>query len=263
MRREIQPDQTHPDDEVLAALALGDPGIDQDQQHHVEVCPRCTTGLDELRRTLRIAAAGAPPGLERPDDLERPGAEVWSAVTAEVRDLTAAARSAKPGSGSVAPPVRLGPRRQPRRGVPVAVVLLVATLCLVAGALGGFLLTPASEDPPVDQVVVEVATAELDMVDDGLSTGTATVSRTGSGTDLMLSLPRVDPAGGYLEVWLLDRDLDRMVSVGVVGDSWTPSFSIPRRLLQDGYVVVDISRQSFDEGPTHSGDSIMRGTLSI
>ena len=106
---------------------------------------------------------------------------------------------------------------------------------------------------------VEVAVAELDAPGTDQALGRATVARSGPQTVLSLDLPEVDPQDGYLEVWLIDREGNEMVAVGVVGDSWEPRFSIPKRLLKDGYVIVDVSRQSFDEGPEHSGDTVMRG----
>ena len=72
-----------------------------------------------------------------------------------------------------------------------------------------------------------------------------------------------DPANGYIEVWLINRDGKRMVSVGVLGWPGAPgSFSISRKLLDEGYVVVDISQEQFDGHPEHSGQSLVRGTLT-
>jgi hypothetical protein len=51
-----------------------------------------------------------------------------------------------------------------------------------------------------------------------------------------------------------------MVSIGVL-DAETGVFPISQDLLDQGYVVVDISREPFDEQPEHSGDSLARGTL--
>ena len=68
---------------------------------------------------------------------------------------------------------------------------------------------------------------------------------------------------GYVEVWLLNRDGKRLVSVGVLGDdARSGSFPISQRLLDEGYTVVDISREQFDDKPQHSGDSIVRGSLT-
>jgi hypothetical protein len=39
-------------------------------------------------------------------------------------------------------------------------------------------------------------------------------------------------------------------------------FSVSRALLDEGYVLVDVSREPLDGIPTHSGDSLMRGELT-
>ena len=63
-------------------------------------------------------------------------------------------------------------------------------------------------------------------------------------------------------MWLINKDLKRMVSVGVLqpGEP-AQSFAIPQPLLDQGYVIVDISREKFDGSPAHSGDSLHRGKL--
>ncbi len=62
-------------------------------------------------------------------------------------------------------------------------------------------------------------------------------------------------------MWLSDRNVERLVSLGTMtGDR--ASFPIPEGLDLDEYVIVDVSREHFDGDPTHSGDSIVRGTLS-
>ena len=82
--------------------------------------------------------------------------------------------------------------------------------------------------------------------------------------DLAVSTQPIDPGNGYLEVWLINKDLKRMVSVGVLepGEE-AQSFAIPQALLDQGYVIVDISREGYDESPQHSGDSVVRGTLPV
>ena len=54
-----------------------------------------------------------------------------------------------------------------------------------------------------------------------------------------------------------------MVSVGVLRpDAAEQTFPIPQELLDEGYVIVDISREGFDDAPEHSGDSVVRGSLA-
>ena len=63
-------------------------------------------------------------------------------------------------------------------------------------------------------------------------------------------------------MWLINTDGTRMVSLGVLGDDDRGTFPVPQTLLDRGYRIVDISRERFDDDPAHSGDSVMRGTLT-
>jgi hypothetical protein len=37
---------------------------------------------------------------------------------------------------------------------------------------------------------------------------------------------------------------------------------VPRSLIDQGYVIVDISVEQLDSSPEHSGESLLRGSLS-
>lgn len=235
----------HPDHEVLAALVLDDADATSEQRQHLVGCDRCRAEVDELRRVLGHASSADPRAT-----LESPGAQVWTAVEERIT----------PGAAHALGQVSRSHPDRPPRGRRAGVILLAAACLVVGGVVGRSSAPPTVEEPP-GTAEVQVASAELDTLDGDQQLGTATVSRTGARTDLMLSLTGGDAGSGYLEVWLIHRDLEQMVSVGVVGDTWSPSFTIPQQLLDEGYVVVDVSRESFGGGPEHSGDSLMRGTL--
>ena len=67
---------------------------------------------------------------------------------------------------------------------------------------------------------------------------------------------------GYVEVWLINTDGKRMVSLGVMSGT-QGTFPIPPNAIEQGYKIVDLSREQFDDKPQHSGDSVMRRTLPI
>ena len=109
---------THPDDDVLAAMALGDPAPSE-ATDHVRGCASCTESLAALRATVST--------LREPvDALLVPPASVWDAVTSEI-DGKPDASWGSGDRGAVAPsrPARSGahtrrrrrgrPRRPPRR----------------------------------------------------------------------------------------------------------------------------------------------------
>ena len=62
---------------------------------------------------------------------------------------------------------------------------------------------------------------------------------------------------------LINKDGRRMISIGFVHGTEQQQFVIDPRLLDEGYVIVDVSREPLDGDPKHSGDSIVRGTLPI
>jgi anti-sigma-K factor RskA len=107
-----------------------------------------------------------------------------------------------------------------------------------------------------------VSEVALSTLDTRQREGEATVVRAGDGLDLRVETDRpLDAGNGYLEVWLLNADGKRMVSVGVLRPGESGTFPITQKLIDEGYVVVDISKEQFDDLPTHSGDSLLRGRL--
>ena len=276
---------THPDDDTLAALALGETAS-SGVAEHVRGCPSCSDALASLRDTITTLRAPEP-------ELVTPPSSVWGAVTAEIdRDpalvtapdlpsdatpepasrprLSAAPRlPAAPQPAASAASTASGPstgdhlaeRRAAggrRRRFPLAWVAGAAAAGLVVGVVGTRVL--GDEQGPA---TVTVATTSLDTLDTQQVRGSADVVRHDGRLDLTVSTQPIDPDGGYLEVWLINKDLKRMVSVGVLepGEDGQ-SFAIPQELLDQGYVIVDISREGFDDAPQHSGDSVVRGTLA-
>ena len=250
----------HPDDDVLAAIALGDPAPAQ-AADHARTCPSCTETVSALRATVTTLSAPVP-------QLVAPPPAVWDAVVA---DLGAAPAEVAP-TGSGAPPApttddELARRREARGGgaaaptrrrIPLAWVAGAAAAGLVVGVAGTRLL---DRDDPAPAAVT-VASTSLDTLDTQQVKGSAEVVRHDDRLDLAVSTEPIDPEDGYLEVWLINEDGQRMVSVGVLRPGETAqSFAIPQDLLDEGYVIVDISREGFDDAPEHSGDSVVRGTL--
>ncbi|HEY3340356.1 MAG TPA: anti-sigma factor [Propionicimonas sp.] len=222
---------THPDPERLAALATGDTP-DADLAAHLAGCGDCSSDLEALRDlTGRLA------GLE-PVAWAEPPATVQAAVLAAARADTPAPR--------------------PRRWLLVAAAAVVG---LVAGVLGGRLLWPVPVQPPTEIVL---ASTRLDTLDTGVQEGTATLVQTAGGAvELRVATIPVSAGDGYLEVWLINTDGKRMVSVGVLSNGTSGAFPVARGLIDAGYLIVDISREGLDDKPQHSGDSVVRGKLSL
>ena len=238
-------------------------------------CASCTENVAALRATVST--------LREPvDALLVPPASVWDAVTSEIDgepdapwgtgDRGAARRAAGPlpcppttptTRRTTSPPAALARADDAspslRRRIPVAWVAGAAAAGLVVGVAGARLLDRADPAP----AAVTVASTNLDTLDTQQVKGSAEVVSHDGTLDLAVRTEAIDPAGGYLEVWLLNEDGKRMISVGVLEPGRTEqSFTIPRELLDEGYLVVDISREGFDDAPQHSGDSVVRGTLA-
>jgi hypothetical protein len=255
----MTPDPTpHPDD-ALVDLATGLPVAD-DVRAHLEGCPRCARELAALREVVGLVREPAPA-------LTAPPAGVWSAVLEEVdrddRDDPAGDRGVPAPLDEPSPSVVVPLRRDRRAAPPVPrvrgwwVAAAAAAGLVVGGAGAGLLLRDGGGDAPV-----VVAETDLDTLDTDQVLGAARTVRVDGHLDLDVDTPAIDAGQGYLEVWLINRDLTRMVSVGVLrpGDG-SQRFAIDQALIDQGYVIVDISREGFDDRPEHSGDSVARGTL--
>lgn len=144
----------------------------------------------------------------------------------------------------------------------------IAAAGLVVGLLTGRAVWDNPAPPPAATqttspvtTVSQVALSTLD-ANDPKQMGQAAVVSTPHGFELTIDTTKpVDAGDGYLEVWLINRDLKRMVSVGVLRDNGTAAFPISQSLIDQGYVVVDISLEQYDDNSVHSGDSVMRGKL--
>ena len=228
----------HPDDEVLATIALGEQ-VTLAQAAHVESCPQCGALFAELRETMALARDGSGAALLSPPD------SVWRAIAAEM------------GSATPVPVDELAPRRRvPLTWLGVAAGLVVG---VVVGVFGPRLLPQPA--PPVPEVL---ARAELETLDTRTPGGDVELlAGQDPALDLRIRVTPLDAGPGYLEVWLINNDLKRMVSIGVLPNGASgQDLVIPRVLIDQGYVIVDISREKLDSSPEHSGESLLRGSLS-
>ncbi len=254
----------HPDDETLAAVALGEEtGLGEDQLEHVRSCAQCSATVASVRQTTQLVRS-----TSRSQPLVAPPAHVWSRIEAALDEPTS--RPAEPPVGVIPPPppesspsasasvhsIQDAAARRTRR-LPLGWAAGLAAAGLAIGLLTGRALWQEPTPPPA----ATIASAELDTLDTQQRLGEAALLRTDRGVDLRVSTTPLDPGDGYLEVWLINTDGKRMVSVGVLRGDAPETFPVSQALIDEGYVVVDISREGFDDRPEHSGDSVARGTL--
>ena len=247
----------HIDDERLVDLALGDrPELREDA--HLTGCRVCEATLDSLHHTLVLTRIG------HEADLVDPPQRVWDAIQAELHPATSNDGSV-PAAGATVTSLddRRARRARSRSGLPTAWLVAAASVLGVVLGVGGTTLAQRVGGAP-DPSRTTVASATLAPLDSPETRGVATVVDRDGGMRLDLPAMDLDPEDGYLEVWLINRDLTRMISVGVIpADAPQIVLPISQELIDEGYVIVDISREHFDDQPAHSGETLVRGELSI
>ena len=234
----------HIDPDTLAVLALGDPPAAADADH-LALCPPCRADLAELAAVVELG--------EVRGELQRPGAQVWDRIAAEIAagDVTVSDESASPDLPAV---VHLGDARRRRKfALPLTIAASIAAGA--AGVLAVQALLPAATPPRTVLV-----SAELEPLPGWAAAGVARIEDADGDRILRVELPDATPTG-YREVWLISSDLERLISLGVLtGD--VGSFDIPGDLDLDDFSIVDVSDEPINGDPSHSGNSIARGQLA-
>lgn len=263
----------HTDPDVLALAALGEP-VPADDRAHLAACPDCARELAALVTAAAVGrSAAGTRGLAAPD-------AVWERVRGELGlDAGLVPGEAEPladprgrpaavpdgGAGSVS---GVGPEASVRAdGRPVAArpdhrrragLLVAAAAGLVVGGTVGALVVAGAVRSDDETVVAE---ASLEALPGWTAAGEATVEEAADGRRTLVLRLEGDEADGFREVWLLDRDVTGLVSLGVL-DGDEGRFAIPPGLDLADFPVVDVSAEPFDGDPAHSGDSILRGELT-
>jgi hypothetical protein len=265
---------THLTDDVLAAIALGEPDVAPDDLAHVNSCPVCSEELAELDHVHTLLREEV--GLRASHRVD-PGPEVWQRVLAATRadapvanddraDPVEAADPAHPADPATPeqPVPSLDERRAARTTAPPRRrtwwVVAAAAACLLVGVLvGRAVWAPGETTLPV---VASVPLTTLDASKQQEGTAQLLAGQGGQGQELKVDTRPMSPGSGYVEVWLINTDGKRMVSLGILSSDQA-TFPVPADAIQQGYTIVDLSHEQFDDKPQHSGDSIMRGTLPV
>lgn len=241
----------HIEPEALAVHALGEQ-LPAAAQAHVAECPVCAA---EVRSLRRVADAGR--SLDPDEALVAPPPAVWTRIAAEtgvdpgsmnVAAVTHGTTPAARGNGA-----GLGRAGGWRGGWVLAAS--IAGIIVGAGGVAGWQALQPDQAPPA------VATAVLDPLADPEVAGTATLVEADGERELVVDVAAPPDVDGFLQVWLLTPDASGLVPLGVLtGESVV--FVVPADLDLADFPVVDVSVEPFDGDPGHSGDSVVRGTLS-
>ncbi|MBD2760421.1 anti-sigma factor [Yimella sp. cx-573] len=264
----------HPSDDELVDLVM-ETGEHQGALLHVRECAECSDALTELRRALDAAAAGTPV-------LETPGEHVWQGILAEIDDVGSDAAGpgghdldgdmtdrrpfavvggTPPSANATAPARSDGDDRAKRGGGRRRTFLAVAAALVIGAGIGRLTASPTNDPPTTATVVAKTSLTTLGDAPKPL--GQAELMRSGSATKVQIAMNSLPSNGEIVEAWLINKDGQRMISIGFVHGAKPQQFVIDPRLVQEGYVIVDLSREPLDGNPKHSGDSIVRGTLPV
>jgi anti-sigma-K factor RskA len=254
---------THVNDDVLAAIALDDPDVDPADRAHVDACPVCSEEVAELVQVRSLLREEV--GMHGAHRVE-PGPQVWERVLAATRDEDAP--DPRPTVQPVEPPVssmadHRAARKSAGRSRRTWWVAAAAAACLLVGVLVG-----RAVSAPGEATLPVLASVPLTTLDASKrQEGTAQLlggqgGQGGQGQELRVDTQPMSSGSGYVEVWLINTDGKRMVSLGVLSNT-QGTFPVPPEAIQQGYRIVDLSREQFDDKPQHSGDSVMRGTLPV
>jgi anti-sigma-K factor RskA len=211
------------------------------------VVDREADGADDLVALRDLAGQ-----LElQPEAWDVPPADLWDRIAAEAGVVSAPGAPGGPAEVARAEaraevvPLR---RRRPRVG-----------WALAAAAAAGILVVAALAVTVGDGSDV-VASADLEPLGESGS-GRAELVDVDGHSRLRLETAGIDAGDGFFEVWLLDPDVTRLVSLGPLRADGT--YDLPPGLDPRQLPVVDVSVEPLDGNPTHSGDSVLRGELTF
>ena len=222
----------HCDPQTLSLIAIGEEPSAEEAVHLV-TCDECRREWESLRAVADVAR-----DLDD-DELTAPPAHVWAAISEEIAETPADA-------GNVVP-------LRAKRGF-APWIAVAAAVGLVLGGVGGAMLMRSS--PPE-----VVASVPLEPLADYTATGNAAVEVVDGTEVLSVDVSDLPATDGYFEVWLLAPDASSMIALGTLGPGETATLPLPAGISLADYPVVDISVEPYDGDPTHSTDSVVRGTL--
>ncbi|MEU4562148.1 anti-sigma factor [Actinoplanes sp. NPDC023936] len=236
----------HLDPDRLVLLALSEELEETTESDHLEHCAGCR---HEMQALHDVADIGSQTGELR--DLPAPPEHLWQAIEAEI----ATARTPAEQSAPVIDLTEHRERRSRPRWLAPVLTAAAAAVLAVAGTLGFDRFTDRA---PTEQVMARATLAPLETVP---PTAGGDV-RVLSNGQLRIDVHNLPLTSGFHEVWLLDPDTPgRMVAVGNLPGTADAVLTVPPGTDLSRYRLVDVSDEPHDGDATHSGKSLLRGTL--
>ncbi|GIE29408.1 hypothetical protein Ait01nite_024530 [Actinoplanes italicus] len=235
----------HLDPDRLVLLALSEESEELTESDHLERCAGCRHDIASLREVAELGAES-----QELRDLPAPPERVWDAIEAGV------ARTAKPAV--TAPVVSLADHRhrRPRRRWAPLVAAAAAAVLAVAGtvAFDRFAGQRAERSVAARATLTPLPTVSAD------ASGRVRVLTDGA---LEIDVRNLPLTTGFHEVWLLDPDdPTKMVAIGNLSGSRQDVLPVPPGTDLNRFRLVDVSDEPHDGDATHSGKSLLRGTLT-
>lgn len=270
----------HTNPDVLALLALGEKVGTPSEHDHVATCEVCAREVADFQHLAEIGRTATD------EDLHTPSPAVWDRIVAElglgqgVTIGTDPAPDLNPITGATVHHLADRPRSDARRnsavtpttpghpatpasgrsGLARALTLaLAAVVALVVGIGIGVAIDRGSE--PTAAVLGRATLSALP--DFAGSSGEAVVEEDAQGNRvLVVTATASRTVTGHQEIWLLSSDAKALQNLGVLraGEN---RVNLPPEIDLRELPVVDVSAEQNNGNPAHSGESIVRGTLSL
>jgi hypothetical protein len=245
----------HLDPDRLVDLALFESSADTDESVHLSECPHCGAEMDALKHVAEIGAE-----TQSVRDLPAPPESVWAGIVAATGVSAGTEPSADNSDDVVRPfPPKRGDghrRRRPRGWLPPFLLATAAAVLAVVGTVAVLQFTGR----PSTEVTARATLGPLAIAPPS-ARGDAQVL---NGDALRVDVSDLPLTAGYYEVWLLNpEDPTKMQSLGSLpGKDKDVVLPIPPGTDLNTYRLVDVSAEAHDGNSAHSGDSLLRGTLT-
>jgi anti-sigma-K factor RskA len=234
----------HLDPDRLVLLALSEEQEELTESDHLAQCAGCRRDLDEFRE---VAGLGAE--CQDVHDLPPPPERLWRAIESDI------------GRTRVreAPVTDLAERRihrkQSRRWAP----LIAAAAAAVLAIAGTVTIDRVLDGRRTETVTARATLSPLPTVSAD-ARGSVRVLADG---EMEIDVSNLPLTTGFHEVWLLDPDdPTKMVALGNLSDRPRVVLPVPPGTDLNRFRLVDVSDEPHDGNATHSGNSLLRGTLT-
>jgi anti-sigma-K factor RskA len=237
----------HLDPDRLVLLALSEELEELSESDHLTQCDVCRNEMQTLRQVADIGS-----DVQGLSELPPPPEHVWQAIEAGI------ARPQAPAT-PVAPVISIGPARARRARPRWLTPVLAAAAAAVLAVAGTVAVDRFTGREPTAEVTARATLEPLRTVPPNAG-GDVQVLSDGK---LRIDVRNLPLTTGFHEVWLLDPDdPTKMVAIGNLPDQPVAWLPVPPGTDLNRYRTVDVSDEPHDGDATHSGRSLLRGTLT-